>query len=166
MIQKIITSKIYTHEKQLFQNLNIWRFQQKKIVFTNGCFDILHAGHVDYLAKASALGDILIIGLNSDRSVSENKGPKRPINNEVARAQILAGLFFVDAVVLFDTTTPYELINFIQPDVLIKGADYKQEEIAGYDIVKRKGGEVFTLTLLPGYSTTAIEKKIVENYGR
>ena len=137
-----------------------WKFQDKKIVFTNGCFDILHLGHIDYLSKAKDEGDILVIGLNTDNSVSRLKGKTRPISDESSRTKILASLQFVDAVVLFDEDTPYELIKFVQPDVLVKGSDYKPEDIVGYDIVKAKNGKVVTIDFLDGYSTTAIEKKI------
>ena len=139
--------------------LAVWRFQGKKIVFTNGCFDILHLGHIDYLSKAKDEGNILIIGLNTDNSVSRIKGKTRPITDENSRAKILASLQFVDAVTLFDEETPYELISFVQPDVLVKGSDYKPEDIVGYDIVKAKNGKVVTIDF-QRYSTTAIEKKI------
>jgi rfaE bifunctional protein nucleotidyltransferase chain/domain len=129
-------------------------------VFTNGCFDILHKGHVDYLAKAADLGEILIIGLNTDASVSKLKGPHRPIQDESSRLQIIASLGFVDAVILFEEPTPYKLIQLVQPDVLVKGSDYLPEEIVGYDIVKAKGGIIKTIDFLPGYSTSLIEKKI------
>lgn len=139
-----------------------WNNSKSKIVFTNGCFDIVHRGHIDYLSKAADLGDILVIGLNADDSVSRLKGPNRPIVDQQSRALLLASLFFVSAVVLFDEDTPYELIKIIQPDVLIKGADYKVEQIVGHDIVQAKGGQVITLEFLPGFSTSAIEKKIRE----
>lgn len=151
---KIIDRSVIEHD------LNRWRFFSKKIVFTNGCFDILHLGHIDYLAKAADEGDILIIGLNSDASTTNLKGPGRPVNAQEQRAMILASLHFVTAVVLFDEPTPYELIKQIQPDVLIKGSDYKPEQIAGYDIVMAKNGLVKTIDFLPGYSTTLIEEKI------
>lgn len=144
----------------LAQSLAIWKFQGQKIVFTNGCFDILHLGHIDYLAKAADLGQVLLIGLNTDASVSRIKGPHRPLQNQDSRAMVLASLGFVTAVVLFDEDTPYELISLVQPDILVKGADYKPEEIIGYDIVKANGGDVVTLEFLPGYSTSAIEQKI------
>ena len=149
----------------LARNLAIWRFKDQKIVFTNGCFDILHLGHIDYLAKAADLGHMLIIGLNTDASVSRIKGPQRPLQDQESRAMVLASLGFVSAVVLFDEETPYELIRQVQPDFLVKGADYKPEEIIGYDIVKAKGGEVVTLEFLPGYSTTSIEQKIRNSAG-
>lgn len=137
------------------------RINGKRIVFTNGCFDILHAGHVDYLSQARDLGDILVLGLNTDASVRrQNKGPERPINNELARAKVLAGLGCVDAIVLFDEDTPYELIKAVKPDVLVKGDDYKPENIVGYDIVTASGGKVVTIAFLEGFSTTSIVKKL------
>lgn len=139
-----------------------WNNSKSKIVFTNGCFDIVHRGHIDYLSKAADLGDILIIGLNTDDSVSRLKGPNRPIVDQQSRALLLASFFFVSLVVLFNEDTPYELIKLIQPDVLIKGADYTVEQIVGHDIVLAKGGQVITLDYLPGFSTSAIEKKIRE----
>lgn len=138
----------------------IWNFKNKRIVFTNGCFDLLHLGHIDYLSKAKDHGDILIVGVNTDDSVRRLKGNSRPLTDEQSRSMIMASLRVVDAVVLFDEDTPYELIKLVQPDVLIKGNDYKPGEVVGYDIVKKKGGEVVTIDLVEGYSTTAIEQKI------
>ena len=156
-----IRKKIFTSADADYQRmLNIWQFQGKKIVFTNGCFDILHLGHIDYLSKAKDLGDVLIIGLNTDLSVSKIKGNNRPIQDENSRAMILASVGFVDAVVFFGEDTPYNLIKITQPNILVKGADYKAENIVGYDIVKNKGGEIITIEFLEGYSTTGIEKKI------
>ncbi len=133
----------------------------KKIVFTNGCFDILHPGHVDYLSQARDLGDFLVLGLNTDSSVKMlEKAPGRPVNNEHTRALVLAGLASVDLIVLFDEQTPYELISYIQPDVLVKGDDYAVEKIVGYDIVSASGGKVATIPLLQGFSTTALIEKI------
>ena len=152
--KKIIASE------ELPSILAYWRFKRFKIVFTNGCFDILHAGHIDYLAKARSLGDILIIGLNTDASVKKIKGENRPVNNEWARGLLLASLNFVDAIVYFNEDTPYDLIKKIQPDVLAKGRDYKPEEIVGYDILVAKGGKVETLDFLEGYSTTELIRKI------
>jgi rfaE bifunctional protein nucleotidyltransferase chain/domain len=152
--QKIIN---YT---ELNRNIALWKFKGLKIVFTNGCFDILHLGHVEYLSRAASYGDILIIGLNSDRSVKSIKGPTRPVQDENSRATILASLQFVDRVILFDEDTPYELIKQIQPDVLVKGADYKPENIVGYDIVKAKGGEIITIEFVEGHSTTGIINKM------
>lgn len=137
-----------------------WRKAGYKIVFTNGCFDILHLGHIDYLSKAADKGDVLVVGLNTDASVSSIKGPHRPINDQQSRAMILAALIFVGAVVLFEEETPYELIRLVKPDVLIKGADYKIEEIVGYDIVTARGGKVETIPFIDGYSTSLIEQKI------
>ncbi len=156
---ELINKKIYSIES-LKTKLNFWKFKDQKIVFTNGCFDLLHLGHIDYLSKASDYGDLLIIGLNTDKSVAKLKGPGRPITDEKSRAAILASLFFVDAIILFDEETPLKLIEMVQPDVLIKGSDYEVEDIVGYDIVKAKGGQIITIDFLPGYSTTSIENKI------
>lgn len=145
---------------QLKARLNIWRLLEKKIVFTNGCFDLLHPGHIDYLAKAADLGDKLVIGLNSDRSASGLKGPNRPITDENSRSLMLASFSFVDALIIFDEQTPLELIKWVKPDILVKGADYTVDQIIGSDIVLKNGGEVKTLEYLPGYSTTLIEQKI------
>ena len=158
---EFISSKILDRE-QLRRACVVWSFKDRKVVFTNGCFDILHFGHIEYLAKAAELGDVLVIGMNSDSSVHRIKGESRPINDEHSRSMVLASLEFVTAVVLFDEETPYELIKTIQPDILVKGKDYKIEEIAGHDIVLAKGGKVETIKLTPGYSTTAIEQKIPE----
>lgn len=143
-------------DKSLDKKLNLWREEGKSIVFSNGCFDILHRGHVEYLSKAADLGDILIIGLNTDDSVRRLKGPSRPVNDEKARAVVLAALEFVDAIMFFEEDTPYNLIKRVQPDVLVKGKDYKAEDIVGYDIVTAKGGKVETIELVEGFSTTKI----------
>jgi len=159
---EIIKNKILTPEK--LQNvLALWRFKQKKIVFSNGCFDLLHLGHLDYLSKAADLGDVLIIGLNTDASVQRIKGAGRPINDQISRSTLIASLSFVDAVVFFDESTPLQIIETIQPDVLVKGDDYKAEDIVGYDIVMAKGGSVETIKLVEGYSSTAIINKILHN---
>ena len=155
----VLNAKILDKEK-LRRSLALWRFKGEKIVFTNGCFDIIHRGHIDYLSKAADLGNILIIGLNTDASVKRIKGRGRPVNDEVARTQNLAALFFIDAIILFDEDTPYNLIKEVKPDILVKGSDYKSEDIVGYDIVKENGGKVVTINLLPGYSTTSIIQKI------
>ncbi len=155
----ILYAKILDKE-QFRKSLALWRLMKKKIVFTNGCFDIIHRGHIDYLSKAADLGNILIIGLNTDASVKRLKGRGRPVNDEVARAQNLAALFFIDAIILFDEDTPYNLIKEVKPDILVKGSDYKSEDIVGHDIVKENGGEIVTIDLLPGYSTTSIIQKI------
>jgi rfaE bifunctional protein nucleotidyltransferase chain/domain len=157
---EFIQSKFYKWE-DLARAIAIWKFKDNKIVFTNGCFDILHKGHVTYLAQAADLGDILIVGLNSDASVKKlKKGDSRPIQDQDSRALILASLHYVSAVVLFDEVTPAELIKKINPDVLVKGGDWKPEQIAGYDTVKANGGKVIVIDYLPGFSTTAIEQKI------
>ena len=158
--QKILEEKILSGST-LVHRLNLWRFFGKKIVFTNGCFDILHRGHIDYLCKARDLGDVLVVGVNTDASVKRlNKSPERPINTEQSRAILLASSLLIDAVVLFDEDTPYELIKIVQPDVLVKGADYKPEDIVGSDIVKAHGGEIITVELTQGFSTTALIQKI------
>jgi len=155
-----IKGKLYD-DAALDAQLARWRFQQKKVVFTNGCFDLIHLGHIDYLSKAKDLGDVLLLGLNTDASVRRlDKGTSRPIQDQYSRAMILAALRFVDGVVLFDEDTPLELIKRVQPDVLVKGSDYRAEEIVGYEIVKNKGGEIVTIDFLPGYSTSLIEEKI------
>jgi rfaE bifunctional protein nucleotidyltransferase chain/domain len=155
-----LQSKIQNKE-QLGRTLALWRFKDRKVVFTNGCFDLLHKGHVTYLAEAAELGDMLVVGLNSDASVKKlNKGVNRPIQDQDSRALILASLESVGAIIIFDEDTPAELIKFVQPDVLVKGGDWKPEQIAGYDTVKAKGGEVTVIDFLPGFSTTSIEKKI------
>lgn len=157
-----IESKIIC-QKNLSNLILKWREENQKIVFTNGCFDLLHLGHVDYLAKAKDLGDRLIIGVNTDSSVKRLKGKNRPLQDENSRLHILAALHSVDAVVLFDDDTPYELIKKIQPDILVKGADYKIENIVGYDIVTSRGGSVKTIEFIEGYSTTNIEQRILNS---
>ncbi len=157
---ELIKGKIYDNAA-LEAQLARWRFLQKKVVFTNGCFDLIHLGHIDYLSKAKDLGDVLLVGLNTDASVRRlDKGASRPIKDQYSRAMILAALRFVDGVVLFDEDTPLELIKRVQPDVLVKGSDYRAEEIVGYEVVKNKGGEIVTIDFLPGYSTSLIEEKI------
>lgn len=155
-----LQSKIVYDYQELANNLALWRFKDQKIVFTNGCFDILHRGHVEYLAKAASLADVLVVGLNTDSSVTRLKGSSRPVQDETSRALILASLSFISKVVLFDEDTPYELIKYIQPDILVKGSDYKAEDIVGYDVVKAQKGEVVTIDLVDGYSTTAIVRKL------
>jgi rfaE bifunctional protein nucleotidyltransferase chain/domain len=156
-----IHSKIHTWET-LKTQVATWQAQGKKIVFSNGCFDLVHKGHIDYLNRAADLGDVLVMGLNTDASVSKIKGPHRPIQDEQSRLLIMAALQCVSAVVLFNEETPYDLIKLVQPDVLVKGSDYQPENIVGYDIVTTKGGLVKTIDFLPGYSTSAIEKRIKE----
>lgn len=158
-----ITDKIKTLNS-LVQFVNSEKAKGKSIVFTNGCFDILHKGHVDYLAKAANKGDILVVGVNTDESVKRlGKSPSRPIQDENARAFLIAALQSVSAVILFNEDTPLELITAIIPNVLVKGADYLPENIVGYKIVMQNGGRVETIDFIEGYSTTAIEKKIKAN---
>lgn len=137
-----------------------WKSKGERVVFTNGCFDILHLGHVDYLEKARNLGDHLIVGLNTDSSVSRFKGADRPVQDEKSRARVISSLQFVDIVVLFNEDTPKELISTLVPDVLVKGSDYLAENIVGADVVKKAGGEVTTLEFVPGYSTSKVIEKI------
>jgi rfaE bifunctional protein nucleotidyltransferase chain/domain len=137
-----------------------WKGKGQSVVFTNGCFDILHLGHIDYLEKARNLGDKLVIGLNSDDSVSRFKGPDRPIQDQHSRARILAGLQFTDMIVFFNEDTPLALISELLPDVLVKGSDYLAENIVGAEVVKQHGGEVKTIAYVPGYSTSGIIEKI------
>lgn len=139
---------------------NKWKKDDLKVVFTNGCFDILHLGHIDYLEKASVLGDKLIVGLNSDNSVRRLKGESRPINNLTARSRMLAALEFVDAVVPFEEDTPLALISSLLPHVLVKGNDYGIDNIVGADVVIQHGGSVETIALVNGYATTTIINKL------
>ena len=165
---EIIQSKIFTRET-LLKPLIVWRFKGDKIVFTNGCFDLVHRGHIDYLAKASDLGGKLVVGINSDASVKRlKKGNARPLQDEQTRAMIIASFHFVGGVIIFDEDTPLDIINFVKPEVLVKGADYDAKEInkesskyiVGSDVVKANGGEVRTIEFLEGFSTTNIEQKI------
>jgi len=141
---------------------NQWKSIGLKIVFTNGCYDILHLGHIDYLSKARDLGDKLIIGLNSDESVKRIKGKSRPIQDENSRAFILAAFGFVDAVILFDEDTPYNIISKLLPNVLVKGSDYALNEIVGANLVIASGGIVETINFLDGYSSSSIINKIIK----
>lgn len=138
-----------------------WKDGGEKVVFTNGCFDILHLGHVDYLEKAAALGTKLILGVNTDASVKKLKGDKRPINHEGARARVLAALGFIDLVILFGEDTPKQLIDELIPNVLVKGGDYKIEDIVGGETVTAHGGLVTTIPFVEGYSTTSTLEKII-----
>ena len=156
---EVIERKILSG-RELDRWLSVARFKRKKLVFTNGCFDVLHKGHVQYLTKASEMGDLLLIGLNTDESVRKIKGPARPYLDQGARALILASLGFVSAVVLFNEETPYNLIKKVQPDILVKGGDYQPHEIIGYDIVTSYGGKVATVELTEGYSSTGVLDKI------
>ncbi|MGC9342042.1 MAG: D-glycero-beta-D-manno-heptose 1-phosphate adenylyltransferase [Bacteroidales bacterium] len=147
--QKIITPDLFNQKRPV-----------GKMVFTNGCFDILHKGHIHYLSSASDLGDYLVIGLNSDDSVRRLKGEDRPLQDEESRALILASLSFVDFVILFSEDTPHELIDKLKPDVLVKGGDYKAEEIVGYDLVTSRGGEVKIIDFVEGHSSSGIINKL------
>lgn len=133
-----------------------------KVVFTNGCFDILHLGHVSYLSRAADFGDAMVVGLNTDASVSRLKGPERPLQSEDSRSMVMAALEFVDKVVLFDDDTPLELISALLPDVLVKGADYSVDDIVGADVVLKNGGEVKTIDLVEGQSSTNVINKMLK----
>lgn len=152
------SKKIFTKE-EILPYLEQWK-NEGEVVFTNGCFDIVHLGHVDYLEKARSLGVRLVVGLNTDASVQRLKGPERPLVNEYARARVMAAFEFVDAVILFDEPTPLELITFLIPDILVKGDDYSIENIVGADVVIQHGGVVKTISLVNGYSTTNLVNKI------
>jgi D-glycero-beta-D-manno-heptose 1-phosphate adenylyltransferase len=156
-------SKLLTQEKAR-QQIQIWQKEGKKVVFTNGCFDILHAGHVRYLTAARGLGDALVIGLNSDDSVRRLKGPNRPVSCQEDRSEVLAALGVVDIVTLFDEDTPESMIGLLLPDVLVKGADWQVERIAGAATVLAHGGSVRTVPLLEGRSTTGIIETIIKLY--
>jgi rfaE bifunctional protein nucleotidyltransferase chain/domain len=157
----LLTDKIIPSAriKELSQKLHS---EGKKLVFTNGCFDILHAGHVTYLTQARALGDVLILGLNSDLSVKRLKGDNRPVNAEMQRALVLAGLSAVDYICIFAEDTPYELIKKVQPDVLVKGGDWQVSEIVGSDLVLANGGLVKSLSFVEGLSSTNIIRRLKE----
>ena len=152
-IQQKIVSRDFFKE-------NDFKLHQQKIVFTNGCFDVLHFGHVHYLLEAKKLGDILVVGLNSDDSVRRLKGPTRPINGEKERAFVLASLAFVDYITLFEEDTPEKLIKVVQPDVLVKGGDYTIDQIVGADFVMQNGGTVTTIPFVEGYSSTQIIEQL------
>ncbi len=154
-----IEEKILTRE-DLRRQCNVWRTSGQRLVFTNGCFDILHTGHIDYLARAASLGNRLIVGVNSSASVSRLKGPERPLNSEANRALALAALMLVDAVCIFEEDTPLELIEVLQPDVLAKGGDYTPATIVGAGFVQSRGGEVAVIPFVEGYSTTGLIAKI------
>ncbi len=159
-----IHSKIYYDRESIRSLLTQWAKEKQTVVFTNGCFDILHRGHIDYLYEASKLADRMVIGLNTDASVRKLKGNGRPVNDNNARATIMAALGFVDMVVFFEEETPKELIGVVQPDVLTKGSDYIAENIVGYDTVMAKGGQVITIDLTDGFSTTALIERIKKAY--
>lgn len=146
--RKIVAQEFFVQNEE--------RLHQQKIVFTNGCFDILHRGHATYLAQARQMGDLLVVGLNSDASVRRLKGPERPVNDEQSRALLLAALEMVDYVVLFEEDTPYNLILKVKPDLLVKGGDYDIDNIVGADFVRQRGGEVRTIPFVQGFSSSSI----------
>jgi rfaE bifunctional protein nucleotidyltransferase chain/domain len=150
----LITKEEFKHVREKLSD------NSESVVFTNGCFDILHRGHVEYLNQAKTLGKYLVIGLNSDSSVKKLKGEDRPVNNETDRAFVLSNLKCVDAVIIFDEDTPYDLINTVRPDFLVKGGDWKEEQIVGSDIVKSYGGKVISLKFVDSYSTSNIIDRI------
>ncbi len=147
-------------QKELKSRVQAWQLAGDKVVFSNGCFDIVHLGHIDYLEKARALGDKLVVGLNSDSSVRILKGEDRPVNDSIARSRMLAALQFVDGVTVFEEETPEKLINFLLPDILVKGKDYSIENIVGAKTVIDNGGEVITIDLVDGYSTTGLIERL------
>ncbi len=157
-ILEVVKRKIFAskNDVEFSRLLAFWKFKNQKIVFTNGCFDIIHRGHLEYLMKAASLGNVLVIGLNSDNSVKRLKGENRPVQDQESRALVLASLQFVNAVVIFDEDTPYELIEKVQPHVLTKGGDYSKENIVGSDLVIANGGQVEVIPFVDGFSTTNI----------
>lgn len=161
-LEQTLLDKI-TDTPTLAARIQAWKAEGKKIVFTNGVFDLLHLGHITYMAKAAELGDKLVIGLNADASVKRLKGESRPVNDQSNRAALLAALFFVDGIVIFEEDTPRDLIVTLMPDILVKGADYTIENIAGAKEVLANGGEVKTISLVEGYSSTSIINKIRAN---
>ena len=158
-IEKTLLAKVLDQDSIGLQ-VRSWQDEGKKVVFTNGVFDLLHIGHITYLAKAAELGDKLVIGLNSDNSVRRIKGEDRPVNDQNSRAALLAALFFVDAITLFEEDTPFNLITGLLPDILVKGADYSVEQIVGAKEVLANGGAVKTINFVEGYSSTSIINKI------
>ena len=160
-LEKTLLSKI-SDLQSLKASIAKWQSESKKVVFTNGVFDLLHIGHITYMAKAAELGDKLVIGLNSDSSVKRIKGEDRPVNDQNSRAALLAALFFVDGIVVFEEDTPINIITTLMPDILVKGADYSIENIVGAKEVVANGGEVKTIDFVEGYSSTSIIKKIRE----
>ena len=156
---KIVTADVAA------ERIVLWHSVGDRVVFTNGCFDLLHYGHLHYLADARDLGERLVVGLNSAASVSRLKGPHRPINDELTRTHLLAALAVVDMVVVFEEDTPLRLIRLLQPDILVKGGDWQPEQIVGSDLVLARGGQVLSLPFVAGYSTTNIEQKILNRVG-
>lgn len=162
--QNVIKDKIIDRTA-LARTLKAKKLTGQKIVFTNGCFDLLHPGHIRYLAAALDLGDFLVIGLNSDASVSRLKGPHRPMQNQIIRAELMAALHVVGAVVIFDEDTPIELLKVLEPDVLVKGGDYTIETIVGADLILERGGRVEVIPFEDGFSTTNLIEKIKHGEG-
>jgi rfaE bifunctional protein nucleotidyltransferase chain/domain len=158
-LEQLAEEKIFSRQN-IRQQIEKWKAEGQKIVFTNGVFDLLHIGHISYLLKAASFGNKLIIGLNADSSVKRLKGDQRPINTENSRAILLASMFFTDAIVVFDEDTPLNLINDVLPDVLVKGADYKIEDIVGGKEVQENGGEVMVVDFVDGHSSTSLIQKI------
>jgi D-glycero-beta-D-manno-heptose 1-phosphate adenylyltransferase len=158
----MIKDKIFTSATALKLQVEAWQADHDKVVFTNGCFDLIHKGHIHYLEEAKSKGQRLIVALNSDRSVSALKGLHRPINDEATRSCVMAAFYFTDAVIVFDEDTPYQLISQLLPDVLVKGGDWAIDQIVGSDVVMNNGGSVYSLSFVKGYSTTLIEQKIVK----
>ena len=156
---KKIENKIYTLNQLMIQMKN-WKAHKKKVIFSNGCFDLIHLGHIEILARSSDLGNILIVAINSDKSIKKIKGNKRPILEEESRLKQIAALEFVDAVVLFDEENPYEIIKSLLPNVIVKGGDYCPEDVIGNNLITQSGGEVIIIPLTKGYSTTTIFDKI------
>ncbi len=159
MVKKILEIE------DIVQKANTLRRSGKRLVFTNGCFDILHVGHIRYLAAARSKGDVLVVGLNSDESVKIIKDEHRPIMNQEQRAEILAGLWCVDYITIFNESDPLKLIKVIMPDILVKGADWREQDIIGADVVKAGGGEVVRISVVPDISTSRIIERIVKRYG-
>jgi len=154
-----LQNKIYTLDR-LMDEINNWKKQNKKIVFTNGCFDLIHLGHVELLARSSDLGDKLIVAINSDESIIKIKGINRPIIEEESRAKQIAALDFVDAVILFNQDNPIEIISLVIPDIITKGGDYKISDVVGHEIVRENNSSVVIIPLTQGYSTTSILDRI------
>ena len=154
-----LKAKIF-HIEDFTQILKEWKSDGNKIVFTNGCFDLIHLGHLEILARSADLGNKLIVGINSDKSIRRIKGKSRPIIEEDSRAKQLAAIEFIDAVILFNEDTPYDLISFINPDIITKGGDYKKNDIVGNQLINKEQGEVVIIPLTQGYSTTSILEKI------
>ena len=160
-LPQIIPHKIYD-ASSLQHQLRRWRFLGKTVAFTNGCFDILHSGHIASLSDAAREADFLVVGLNSDASTRRLKGPERPVNGQDARATVMASLLMVDAVIFFEEDTPLELIKMVEPDVLVKGGDYTLEQIVGAKEVMAAGGRVVINPIVPGFSTTSLIEKITK----